>query len=144
MKKELLIILVVLVVIIIILELVYVPYVAKYTIPCPNTYTIIKTKEYGPVLVYNTKTYQPTKEELEEYFTVEPKLLITQRFIRPITNSVQSLKTISKSTLTTDLFETFEPLMTITNKIIDQSSQYKLLTTNPKIKATTNEKYIYI
>ena len=78
---------------------------------------------------------------------VEPKTLITYRIINPLKELITNLFKLgeSKVNFTTELVESFEPLMNFQRLVTTNNAKYRVYNNSGrKIQASTNESYIYI
>lgn len=157
MKKFILKMILIVVIIILIIELVYIPNISKYVVKCPNDYIILNTPEYGKLLIYNTSKFNPEILKNQEEFGdiniteqnkfIEPKTLITYRIINPLKELITNLFKLrdSKVNFTTELVESFEPLMNFQRLVTTNNAKYRVYNNSGrKIQASTNESYIYI
>ena len=147
----------VIVIIILVIELIYIPNISKYVVKCPDNYIILNTPEYGKLLIYNTSKFNPESLKNQEEFKniniseqnkfIEPKTLITYRIINPLKELIMNLFKLgeSKVNFTTELVESFEPLINFQRLVITDNAKYRVYNNSgKKIQASTNESYIYI
>lgn len=157
MKKFILKMILIIVIIVLVIELIYIPNISKYVVKCPDNYIVLNTPEYGKLLIYNTGKFNPEELKNQEEFKniniseqnkfVEPKTLITYRIINPLKELITNLFKLgeSKVNFTTELVESFEPLMNFQRLVTTNNAKYRVYNNSGrKIQASTNESYIYI